>query len=259
MISSRNWQLLKGFFLRDISTRYAGTLVGGVWALGQPVLLLLIYGLVFRKIFKVEFPELQNHSYTAFVAIALWPWMAFQESIMRGGQSIVGNAALIKKVAFPKELLVIASVASNYAVQFLGFCVVIAILVATGEPLSISAVPIVIFCWIVLFVLAVTCTLLIAAFQVFLKDIDHLLGPVFMILFYATPVLYPLSKVPEVVVPLMNLNPIVHIIETMRSALMHGRNGAVIDVLPVVVALIFLLPMAKFVFDRLSNSFEDFV
>lgn len=259
MIASRNWHLLKGFFLRDVSTKYAGTLVGGLWALGQPVLLLLIYSFVFRKIFKVEFPELESHSFTAFVAIALWPWMAFQESVMRGSQSIVGNAALIKKVAFPNELLVISAVASNFAIQFAGFCAVMLVLAAAGEPLSIRAVPVVLLCWTVLFVLATVITMLLAALQVFLKDIDHLLGPAFMIAFYATPVLYPLSKVPDVIVPLMSLNPVVHVIEPMRTAIMFGKLGDVVELLPVVAALVVVAPLVRMVFVRLSQSFEDFV
>ena len=63
--------------------------------MGQPVLLLAIYGFVFRKVFKVGFPELGEHSFVAFVACALWPWMAFQEGVQRATHAIVGNAGLV--------------------------------------------------------------------------------------------------------------------------------------------------------------------
>lgn len=171
----------------------------------------------------------------------------------------MGNAALIKKVAFPNELLVISAVASNFAIQFAGFCAVMLVLAAAGEPLSIRAVPVVLLCWTVLFVLATVITMLLAALQVFLKDIDHLLGPAFMIAFYATPVLYPLSKVPDVIVPLMSLNPVVHVIEPMRTAIMFGKLGDVVELLPVVAALVVVAPLVRMVFVRLSQSFEDFV
>lgn len=254
----RRWLLLS-FYRRELSSRYSGTLAGGLWALGQPVLMLAIYGFVFRKVFKIDFTELGEHSFTAFVACALWPWMAFQESLQRGTQAIVANAGLVRKISFPHELLVFASVAATFTVHLFGFVAVLAALALFGEPFHWLGLPVVAIAWLVLLALAVGLTLLSAAVQVFLRDIDHLLGPVLMIMFYVTPILYPLSQVPESMRGVLALNPLVHILEPLRAALLHGNNAGIAVLLGWLALALLLLYAARRLFGRLAGSFEDFL
>lgn len=254
----RRWLFLN-FFKREISNRYTGTLGGGIWALGQPVLLLAIYGFVFRHVFKVQFPELSGHSFTTFVACALWPWMAFQDSVQRGTQAVVGNAGLVKKVTFPHSLLVFSSVAATFSLHFVGFGVIVVVLLLLGETINLTGIPVVLLGWGALLLLAFGVALITSAMQVFLKDVDQLLGPLLMILFYGTPVLYPMSQVPEAVKGLMGLNPLVHVIEPIRSALLFGGPSGMLGLWILVAAATCLLFAANFAFGRLSGYFEDFV
>lgn len=254
----QRWLFLN-FFKRELKSRYSGTLGGGLWALGQPVLMLAIYSFVFRKVFKVGFPELGEHSFTAFVACALWPWMAFQESIQRGTQAVVGNAGLVKKVMFPHELLVFSSVAATFTLHFLGFFVILLVLTFLGEPFSFAGLPVVVGAWLVLLTLALGITLLTSAMQVFLKDVDQLLGPFLMVMFYVTPVLYPMSQVPEAVRGPMAVNPLVHIIDPIRSALLNGSWTGLPALFGLFGVGILLLVVARTVFSRLSGFFEDFI
>ena len=256
---SQRWLFLT-FLKRDVSSRYSGTLGGGLWALAQPVLLLAIYSFVFRKVFKVAFPELGAHSFTTFVACALWPWMAFQEAVQRGTQAITGNAGIVKKVMFSHELLVLAAVSSTFLIHFTGYIVVLIAMSIFGEQFSLSGLPMLLAGWLILLVMATSVALITSAFQVFLKDIDHLLGPVFMILFYVTPILYPLSQVPEAVRLPMAFNPVVHVIDPMRAAIMNGvaSGDAAKFVLVFGVSVCFLM-FARVLFNRLSPSFEDFL
>lgn len=252
-----HWRLLGEFFRREISSRYVGSIGGGAWALVQPLLLLAIYSFVFRVIFGVRFPELEQHSFTTFVACALWPWMAFQEGLQRATHAIAGNASLIKKVAFPRELLIYASITATFAIHLTGFVVVLGGLAVVGEPLHPGGLPVVIVGWLTLFVLTCGLAMLTAALQVFLKDVEHVLGPLLMVLFYATPILYPLSRVPDSWAALMRLNPLAHVLEPMREALMAGTAG----IASTVVVFGFALTLAwacRWIFDRLSPHFEDF-
>lgn len=251
--------LFGGFFRRDLSSRYSGTLFGGLWALVQPVLLLGVYTFVFQKVFKVQIPELAGNSFVAFVACALWPWMAFQEAVQRGTQAVVANADLVRKVAFRTELLVLASVSSSFVLHATGFVVVSLVLVVGEGGYRLAGLPVVAAAWIVLFLLACGITLMTSALQVVLKDIDHLIGPAFMVLFYATPVLYPSTLLPETVRPWMELNPLLHLFEPMRAGLLAGEPGAVMMLLPAALPALGALFLGKWLHARLAAHFEDFL
>lgn len=250
--------LLFGFIKRDIKMRYTGTLVGGLWAIGQPVMLLAIYAFVFRRVFRVELPDLGANSFVAFVACALWPWMALQESVQRATQAIASNADLVRKIRFPYEFLVLAGVSSSFTIHFTGFCGVLMALSAWGEPFHFVALPTVLLAWLSMFMLALALALVTSSLQVILKDVDHLMGPAFMLLFYATPILYPLALVPEVVRPWMEINPLLHVIEPLRAALLRGE-GAVVSLLPLLGLSVLLVLAARALFVRLSAYFEDFL
>ncbi len=257
VFSKPSGRLFRELLLREISSRYVGSVFGGIWALIQPLFQLAIYSFVFRVIFAVRFPELEQHSFTTFVACALWPWMAFQEGLQRGTHSIAGNASLIKKVAFRRELLVLAAVSSIFAVHLTGFLVVLLGLTAIGEPLHLASLPFVLLCWLVMFVFSCGLAFLTSSLQVFLKDVEHVLAPVLMILFYATPVLYPLSRVPDPYSKLMALNPAAHVLEAIRAALMRGE-WAVAEVVGMLFVGLGLAALCKLLFNRLSPHFEDF-
>lgn len=253
----RRRSLLLGFLRRELGTRYAGTM-GALWAFIQPVLLLAIYAFVFRLVFRVQLPDLGGNSYVTVVACALWPWMAFQEGVQRGTVAVVNNADLVRKVAFPRELLVMAAVAGSFTVHLAGFGVVLLALSLWGENLHLATLPLVLAGWAVLAVLALALALLTSGMQVVLKDVDHMLGPLFMLGFYATPVLYPMSMVPEAFAPWMGLNPMVHALEPLRAALLQGQ-WQIASLLGMALLALLLLWAGRWVFTRLSARFEDFL
>ncbi|MDR2690185.1 MAG: ABC transporter permease [Azoarcus sp.] len=251
--------LLLGFVRRELSNRYAGTLLGGLWAFGQPVLMLAIYAFVFRSVFKVQLPD-GNASFVALVACALWPWMAFQEAVQGGTTAITNNAELVRKIFFPYELLVIAAVLANFALHFAGFLAVLLVLGLLGEPLHPGGLMVVALAWSVTLILALGFALITSALQVAIKDVAPALGPFFMLMFYATPVLYPLSLVPEAIRPWMELNPLVHIVEPIRAALLDGAGASALSTLwPVAVGAAVVLVLARLLFRRLSAYFQDFL
>ncbi|MBK6653055.1 hypothetical protein [Zoogloea sp.] len=99
---------------------------------------------------------------------------------------------------FPHELLVFAAIGATFFIHFVGFLVVICALALGGEPFRFSGLPVVLMGWLALLLLASAIALVTASFQVFLKDIDHMLGPALMIMFYVTPILYPTTQGPGV-------------------------------------------------------------
>src|SRR6516164_6630209 len=104
------------FIRRDLRNRYLGSLSGGVWALLQPLVQLAIYGFGWAYVFKMRLPAGDSSPATVvpFLALGVWPWNAFAESITRSATVIADNAGLIGKVALPRGVLVIASASSSF-------------------------------------------------------------------------------------------------------------------------------------------------
>ena len=135
---ARAWGLFAQFFRREATTRYLGSVTGLAWALVHPIALLAVYHFVFTSIFRAT--GFAGSSFLAFVAVALWPWLAAQEAIQRAAVSVPGYGGLIRKVAFPHEVVVYASVAATLALHFVGYVVVLAALRATGEPVHLIGI-----------------------------------------------------------------------------------------------------------------------
>ena len=251
--------LLREFLIREIKNRYLGSVSGFLWVLFQPLAQLAVYAFVFTLIFKVRFPELEGHGYIAFVAVALWPWLAFQEGVQRATVAVQNNAALIKKVAFPNELLVYASVAATYLIHVVGLLLVLLVLKLAGVAIHLSALPGFALLWLVMMVGALGLGLICAAFQVFLRDLEQILAPLFMLLFYASPILYPASLVPPAFRVIIEANPISYFIGQARSLLLYGDwTPGVTDGVAVLGAIV-LFRVGLRIFRRCATRFEDFL
>ena len=257
LASARNRALLVNFFRRELTTRYLGSVTGLAWALLSPLALLAVYDFVFTHIFKAT--SFAGTSFIAFVAVALWPWLAAQESIQRATVSLAGYAGMIRKVAFPHEIIVLASVFASMTLQFAGYVAVLVVLVLAGEPIHLAGLVVAIPVWMILVIGVVGIAFALAALQVFVRDVEHVLMPVLMIVMYLTPILYPLSLVPASLRAFVAANPFSWIVARLREALLEGRLAVhAYDAIALAVALL-LFAGGRWFFRRLSPHFEDFV
>lgn len=255
--NARNRTLFVNFFRRELTTRYLGSVSGLAWALLNPLALLGVYQFVFTHIFKAT--TFAGHNFLAFVAVALWPWLAAQEALQRGALCLASYSGMIRKVAFPHEIVVLASVFATFALQFAGYLAVLVVLKLAGEPIHLRGLLVAVPVWLILVIGIVGITFALAALQVFVRDVEHVLMPILMILMYLTPILYPLSLVPADLRTVVAANPFNWVVTRLREALLDGRLGLEWqDVLALAVALL-LFVGGRWVFGRLSPHFEDFV
>lgn len=253
----RNLALFVNFFRRELTTRYLGSVSGLAWALLHPLALLAVYHFVFTTVFRAR--GFGQQSFLLFVAVALWPWLAAQEGLQRATVSLSNYSGLIRKVAFPHELVVYASIAATFALHFVGYVVVLMVLAAFGEPVHFSGFLIAVPVWIVLLVATAGMGLLLSALQVYIRDIEHVLMPLLMILMYLTPILYPLQAVPDALRPWMAANPFGWVVETLRAALLDGVLSLTAADAAALAAVIAVYAAGRWIFRRLSPSFEDFI
>jgi ABC-type polysaccharide/polyol phosphate export permease len=254
----RHRALLWALTRRDIQNRYAGSVAGGVWALIHPLALLALYAVVFEAIFRVKVPDLQlGQPYVLFVALALWPWMAFQEGVVRGTGAIAQNAALIKKVAFAHEILVYSAVLASFAVHGLGFGLVLLVLGLAGFQVHWAGLGVALLWWPVLWLMSLSLALVLSSLQVFVRDVEQMLAQFTSVLFYTTPILFPMSIVPPWLATVMQFNPLVHVLDPVRAHLLAPLAfDAGAWAWGLVLALLGLAG-ARWFFLRLSPYFED--
>ena len=250
--------LLVRFTEREILSRFAGSAFGLVWALANPLLLLAIYTFVFGQLFKTRMGDLSTDSYIVFLAIALWPWMMFADGVMRAMQSVQANAPLIKKVAFPHLLLVLAAVNSVFLVHLAGYTAVLLLLAATGSSLHFAGIPSLLLAIATLYLLAVGVGAFFAALQTLLRDVEQVVAPALMMLQFLTPVLYPVSAIPEAYRDWFAWNPLTGVMQHLRDGLLLGTAPQVGD-LSMLFAGIAIATIGISFFVRLSPYFEDFL
>jgi ABC-type polysaccharide/polyol phosphate export permease len=251
--------LLFSFTRREVLSRYAGSVTGVAWTLFHPLAQLAIYAVVFTHIFRVGVPEgYPGVTYLAFVAVALWPWIMFSEGVQRAMGSIASNGGLIRKVAFPHRLLVYASVLACCVIHGLGFVAVLAVLSAIGEPLHLWRMPLVVILLVPYMLLATGVGAALAALHILLRDVEHVLQVVLMMVFYASPILYPVSMVPAALRPLVEGNPLGWFSERMRQILFLGSGLVPGDALAA-IACVAVFFAGLWFFQRLSPHFEDFL
>lgn len=143
--------------------------------------------------------------------------------------------------------------------QFAGYLLVLVVLASFGEPVHFAGLLLAVPLWLILALAVTGVTLAFAALQVFVKDIEHILTPVLMILMYLTPILYPLSLVPAGMRPWVAANPFGYLVDRLRDALLDGKLGVGFNDAIAVLVAVALFAGGRWVFLRLSPHFEDFV
>ncbi|HSM55536.1 MAG TPA: ABC transporter permease, partial [Candidatus Sulfomarinibacteraceae bacterium] len=222
--------LLQNLVARDLKVRYKNSVLGVLWSLLNPLLMMVVFSLVFGVLSNNEIRQ-----YSVFFLVGLMPWNFFSHSVVGGTNSITGNASLVKKVYFPREVLPLASVLSSLVNFFIALLVLVVFLYASGLGLTAHAV------WIVpLLITQIIFTLglclLLSSLHVFYRDIMMILDVVMLAWFFLTPVMYPLSRFGQEITilgveilpaRLMRwVNPMASIIDGYRTVLWGTINSA---------------------------------
>jgi lipopolysaccharide transport system permease protein len=208
--------LLKEMVVRDVRARYAGSGLGILWAFALPILWMFLYTGVFSLVLKVPV-EAGYASFPEFLMAGLLPWLAISEGISRSASCLIDNSAMVKKTVFPLETLVLSVVIAavvNEVIAFLVYGVYVALLGHLRWAWLLLVVP-ALFLQI-LFTFGIGC--IAATLAAFLRDTTHAVGIVLTVGFYATPIVYPASLVPARLRPLIEANPVAHLVDLYRRA-----------------------------------------
>lgn len=249
--------LLRELVKRDFQGRYAGSLLGAVWSLVQPLWQLVLFTFVFSTVMKVSpVGEVRTEHFAVFLFGGLLPWMALHEGVLRSSTAITDNASLVKKLRFPSEILVLAVVLAALLHEAIAAALFLVVLVWVGD-FSWAGLPLLLLALPLQLGLTLGLGLLVAAVQVFFRDLAQILSLLFQAWFYLTPVVYPLSLVPDRYRSWLELNPLTALVGLYRQAFLGGSATPVPGTGALVLAVVVLLSAGLWLFGRLKRAFAD--
>jgi ABC-type polysaccharide/polyol phosphate export permease len=251
--------LFLSFVGRELRNRYVGSISGALWALLHPIAQLAIFAFIFAAIFRSRAGNLDESQYIAFYACGLWPWLAFREGLARGTASLQGAAQLIKKIAFPNELIVAAAVTATFIVHIGGFLIALIVLKVFGQPIDFLGLPVAALACGALLLASLGLAFALSAIQLIIRDVEQALGPILDLLFFLTPILYPLAAVPKDLQPVVAANPLTFVLERLHDALVFNPSLPTLEDAAMIAVATLILLAGYAVFRRLAPHFEDFV
>lgn len=251
----RHRELVLVLTLRDIQILYKQAAIGAAWAIVQPVMAVIIFTLIFGMFARMPSDGV---AYPVFAFAGVLPWNYFAEAVRRSGTGLVTDAELVRKVYFPRLITPFANVLSplvDFAVAFLVLLVVMAFYGVAPSWKLLAVIPLILICT----ALALAIGLWLGPINVRFRDVKHTLPFMLQLWMYASPIVYPLSMVPEQWRGLYALNPMVGVIEGFRWAILD-RGQPDLWALSVSGGMILVLLFGGLVFfRRMERSFADVI
>ena len=237
---------------RDLRGRYKGSALGFAWTFINPLLQLGVYTMVFSVIMRNGIED-----YYLFLFVALIPWLFFSGSISGGAGCIRAQGDMTKKIYFPREVIPLSFVTSQFVNMLLSLLVVFAVLLLSGKGLSITAMIYLPIIMVIEYCIALGMTLLISSITVYLRDIEYFAGIVTMLWQFLTPVMYGLDQIPQRLVPFFMLNPMSAVIIAYRDILYYKQPPQLQTLLLALVFGVVMLVIGFLVFSKLKKHFAE--
>lgn len=260
--------LLKNLVVRDVKVRYKNSVLGILWSLLNPLLMMLVYTILFT----ILIPTSGIRLFPIFILVGLIPWNFFSNTVMTGTSSITGNSSLVKKVYFPLILLPTSALLAQLVNFLLAFVVLILFLFVSGIGLTIHAlwVPVLVILQII-FMQGII--MMLSPIHVFYRDVMEILSVGLMAWFFLTPVFYPFEQLGESAtimgitfdpaVVMRWLNPMASLIDGYRTVLWGTRDSlgpGSMDIIYIMRTAITVIPVfiiGFVVFNRLEYKFAE--
>lgn len=248
-------ELLWSWVARDIKVRYKQSLLGAAWAILQPLSATLIFSLVFSRFIQVSTGGVPH---PIFYYSAMLPWTFLTGSISFGTSCLINNMNLVTKIYFPREILPISAVLASLVDFVIGATIFAAMMLYYGVPLSANWVwmPLLLLTQILL---TLGIAFLASALNVFYRDIRFIVPLGTQLWMYVSPIIYPLSAVPEELRSLYMLNPMAGLIDAYRRIVLYGQAPHPTYLLTAVLVSGGLFVLGYVYFKRAEVVFADVI
>lgn len=245
-------ELLKTNVKKEIRGKYKASFLGVLWSFINPLLMVLVYAIVFPYIMRV-----QTENYLIFLICGVIPWNWFTNVISQGTTCITNNANLIKKVYFPREVLPISTVTAGL-INFLISCIIIVIFVLLGGcglSWHIVFLPLIA---LVQYLISLAMIFVLSAINVYVRDVEYMVIFIMNMLFYATPILYSSSMFDKGwFIWVFRFNPFAHLINAYRDIFYVHEIPNVVNLLILLGVSVIALIIGYMIFKKLEKRFAE--
>lgn len=244
-------ELIKNLTISELKTKYAGSVLGFVWSMLNPLLLMIVLYFVFQNVFR--FGQ-ENFALYLLIGIITWRFFAIGTSSAMG--SIVGKSSLVTKIYIPREIIVLSSALSSLISSLLEFLVLVPLVFILGSTVS----PVVIIFPVVhlfYFTIVYGLSLILASLYVYFRDLNQIWDVLINLGFFLSPIVYPLSIVPEKYLFYYMLNPITRLMGMYRDLILYNKFPAFGDFAIVFTAGVGVFVIGHLTFSRLSRRFAE--
>ena len=245
--------LLQELIKRDLKLKYRRSVLGYLWSLLNPLLMMLIMTIVFSYMFRFDIPN-----YPLYLICGQTLFNFFNESTNMAMFSVIQNGLLIKKVYVPKYIFPISKVISSFVTMSFSLVAILIVMLVTRTTFHLS---IFLFWAPLLMLLIFSCGvgMILAALSVQFRDVTHLYGVLTMAWMYLTPIFYPLSAVPEGVSVFITANPLYMYITIFRSLVLDGTVPAAGEWLIGLAVALVVLALGTLIFRKMQRNFILYV
>lgn len=243
------WQLIH----RDLTIRYKRSVLGFLWTMLHPLLMMLIFLVVFSNMFRFATPHYETYFLSEYIA-----WTFFAQTITQVMASVAWNGPLMKRIRVPPSIFTLASTISGLVNLLLTIVMLLLIMVMTGAPLR----PTLLFLPVSLLIVATFTfgiSLALSAVSVFFADLREMIQAALPALMYLTPIIYPISIIPDRWRPMLALNPLAYVLEIVRDPIYYGILPSRLTLTIAVVMAIGSVAFGWMIFSRLAPRFHAHV
>lgn len=248
-----NYQdMIRSLVKRELRGKYEKSVLGFLWSFLSPMFQILIYNLVFTQVFHNDMPV-----FYMFLMTGILPWTFFSDSLGQGSGAIIYNAEMVKKIYFPREVLVIAEVNAKLVNMLLSFIVMAVFLIISRIGFSVQLIylPLLIFTE---YLLALGFAFLFASITVYFRDMEYIVNVILMAWIWATPVMYSLESVGSPALHrLLMINPMTTVISNFHYVFYYHTNPSVWDLTYPLICGAIILVLGYLVFQKLNKRFVE--
>ena len=261
------WNLLKplwafrGFILgsvkREFQFKYRNSMLGIAWTIINPLAMIIIYTVIFSKIMHAKLPGVDStFAYSIYLCAGVLTWGLFAEIVSRAQNTFIEHANLLKKLSFPRiclPVIVVATALLNFSIVFGLFSIFLLISGTFPGIVYLALLPVL----AILIAFAIGLGISLGVLNVFFRDVGQLFGLVIQFWFWGTPIVYPISILPESVRFLMGFNPMASLIVAFQDILVAGRWPAWQSLLPVTIIAIVMCAFGMRLFRKHAGELVD--
>lgn len=244
--------MVGGLVRRELRGRYKGSLAGFLWNYINPLCQILVYIFVFGVIFSSPLDR-----FYVYLIVGIMPWNMFSSAIIQASGCIFAQADMVKKIYFPREVLVIAVTTSQLVNFLISYLIAFAVIIVTGAGINFKILLYLPLIIIIQYIMTLGISLILAAVDVYFRDMEYITGVVTMIWIWVTPIMYALENVPGNLAVILSLNPMTHVIRTYQNILYYKVAPTGKALLILAVFAIIMLVIGEYVFIHLEKHFAE--